>query len=122
MLVDSAAPWSCVDVRQAERLKLKTTVSPAKLTGVSRTGTRSVGVATVKSFRLAAVDVKITNVAVFDLADWGLAASDAALSDVQGIFGGEILAAMSVVIDCHALTLWLKRSSHVERGAEGRVR
>jgi predicted aspartyl protease len=109
MLVDSAAPWTCVDVRQVERLRLKPTASPAKLTGVGRTGTHRVGVATVKSFRLADVEVKLANVAVLDLADWGLAAPDAALSEVQGLLGGEMLAAMSAVIDCHASRLWLKR-------------
>ena len=91
ILVDSAAPWSCADARQRERLRLKTTASPAKITGVGRAGTRGVGVATVKSFRLADVDVKITNLAVFDLADWGFAAPDAALSEVEGILGCDAL-------------------------------
>jgi hypothetical protein len=110
MLVDSAAPWSCVDVRQRERLKLRTTASPARITGVGRTGTRGVGVATVKSFQLADVHVKITNLAVFDLTDWGFAASDAALSEVQGILGGDALNAAGAVIDCHGLKLWVKSS------------
>lgn len=110
MLVDSAAPWSCVDVRQAGRLKLKTTASPARITGVGRTGTRGVSVAAVKSFQLAEVNVKITNLAVFNLGDWGFAVPDAPLSEVQGILGGDALNAASAVIDCHALKLWVKSS------------
>jgi len=110
MLVDSAAPWSCVDVRQCDRLRLKTTASPARITGVGRTGTRGVGVAAVKSFKLADVDVKTTNVAVFDLADWGFAAPDAVLNLVQGILGGDALNAAGAVIDCRALKLWAKPS------------
>jgi len=108
MLVDSAAPWSCVDVLQYERLRLKLAPSPARITGVGRTGTRGVSAATVKSFRLADVDVKITNVAVFDLADWGFAASDAALGEVHGILGGDALNAVGAIIDCRALKLWVK--------------
>jgi hypothetical protein len=108
MLVDSAAPWSCVDVRQRERLRLKTTASPARITGVGRTGTRGVGVAALKSFRLAEGDVKLMNVAIFDLADWGFAAPDSALNQVQGILGGDALNAAGAVIDCHALKLWVK--------------
>jgi len=54
--------------------------------------------------------VKITNVAVFDLANWGFAAPDAALSEVQGILGGDALNAAGAVIDCHALKLWVKQS------------
>ena len=110
MLLDSAAPWSCVDARQCGRLRLKAVASPAKITGAGRTGARGVGVATVESFRLADLDVPIRNVAVFDLADWGFAASDAVLSDVQGILGAEALKATGAVIDCHALKLWGKRS------------
>jgi len=115
MLVDSAAPWSCVDVRQRERLRLKVDASPARITGVGRTSTRGVGVAAVKSFRLADVDVKITNVAVFDLADWGLAVPEAALSEVQGILGGDALNATGAIIDCHALKLWVKQSASKRR-------
>ena len=111
MLVDSAAPWSCVDVRQRERLRLKVVAAPAKITGVGRTGMRGVGVATVKSFKLADVDVKIRNLAVFDLADWGFAAPDAALGEVQGILGGDALNAAGAVIDCRALKLWVKQSA-----------
>ncbi len=111
MLVDSAAPWSCVDVRQRERLGLKVVAAPAKITGVGRTGMRGVGVATVKSFKLADVAVKTTNLAVFDLADWGFAAPEAPLSEVQGILGGDTLNAAGAVIDCHALKLWVKPSS-----------
>lgn len=110
MLVDSAAPWSCVDVRQRERLRLGVNASPVKITGVGRTGIRGAGVATVKSFQLEDLDVKIRNLAVLDLADWGFAAPDAALGEVQGILGGDALNAAGAIIDCHALKLWVRRS------------
>jgi len=44
------------------------------------------------------------------LADWGFAASDAGLGEVQGILGGDALNAAGAVIDCQALKLWVKPS------------
>lgn len=108
MLLDSGAVWSCVDERQCARLKLKPLPSAARITGAGATGTRSVAVAGVKSLQLGEVSLKDTTVALFDLADWGFAAPDQALGEVQGILGGDLLAATGAVIDCHRLKLWLK--------------
>lgn len=108
MLLDSGAVWSCVDERLCARLKLKPKPSVARISGAGATGLRSVAVANVKSLRLGEVDLKDDTLAVFDLADWGFAAPDQALSEVQGILGGDLLAATSAVIDCHRLKLWLK--------------
>jgi len=108
MLLDSGAVWSCVDERQCARLKLKPMPSAARITGAGETAMRSVAVADVKSLQLGEVNLKDTTVALFDLADWGFAAPDRTLGEVQGILGGELLAATSAVIDCHRLKLWLK--------------
>ena len=108
MLLDSGAVWSCVDERQCARLKLKPMPSTARITGAGATGRRSVAVADVKSLRLGEVDLKDNMLALFDLADWGFAAPGKALSEVQGILGGDLLAATSAVIDCQRLKLWLK--------------
>lgn len=108
MLLDSGAVWSCVDERQCARLKLKPMPSTARISGAGATGLRSVAVANVKSLQLGKVDLKDNTLAVFDLADWGFAAPDQALSEVQGILGGDLLAATGAVIDCQRLKLWLK--------------
>jgi predicted aspartyl protease len=108
LLLDSGAVWSCVDERQCARLKLKPMPSTARITGAGATGLRSVAVADVKSMQLGEVDLQDANVALFDLADWGFAAPEKSLSEVQGILGGDLLAVTSAVIDCHRLKLWLK--------------
>ena len=108
MLVDSGAVWSCLDERQRERLRLKLAPSAGRITGAGATGTRSVAVADVKLFQLGEMTMKGTTLAVFDLSDWGFAAPDRALSEVQGILGGDLLAANETMIDCHALKLWLR--------------
>lgn len=110
MLLDSGAVWSCVDERQCARLKLKPLPSAARIAGAGATGLRNVAAADVKSLQLGEVVLKDTTVALFDLADWGFAAPDKALSEVQGILGGDLLATTSAVIDCHRLKLWLKPS------------
>lgn len=115
MLVDTGAAWSCLDFRQRERLGLKVTPSAARITGVGATGTRAIAVTGVKSFQLGDVETKNATLAMLDLADWGLAARDRTLSEVQGILGGEILLAMGAVIDCHGLKLWVKRSGARQR-------
>ena len=111
MLVDTGAVWSCLDARQCERLGVKALPSPARITGAGKTGTRPVSVAEAKSFRLGEVELRNANLALFDLSDWGFAAPGKALSEVQGILGGEILAATGAVIDCHTMKLWLKPPS-----------
>jgi predicted aspartyl protease len=108
LLLDSGAVWSCVDERQCARLGLKPMPSAARITGAGATGRRSVAVADVKSLQLGVVELKDHTLALFDLADWGFAAPDQALSEVQGILGGDLLAATRAVIDCHRLKLWLK--------------
>jgi hypothetical protein len=96
-----------VDERQCARLKLKPLPSAAQITGAGATGRRSVAVAEVKLLQLGDVKFRAKTVALFDLGDWGVAAPERALSDVQGILGGELLSATQAVIDCHALKLWL---------------
>ena len=108
LLLDSGAVWSCLDQRQVARLKLKPMPSAARITGAGATGQRGVAVAEVKSLLLGEVELKEKTVALFDLADWGFAAPDKALSEVQGILGGDLLAATDAVIDCNRLKLWLK--------------
>ena len=108
LLVDSGAVWSCLDGRQGERLRLKPAPSATRITGAGATGTRGVAVAEVQSFQLGEVAMKVTTLAVFDLSDWGFAAPGRALAKVQGILGGDSLAANEAVIDCHALRLWLR--------------
>lgn len=107
-LVDSGAAWSCLDQRQSARLKLKAMASPARITGAGATGTRPVAVVEVKSLQVGEVNLSST-LALFDLADWGFAAPDQTLKEIQGIFGGELLKATSAVIDCHKLKLWIKQ-------------
>ncbi len=108
MLLDSGAVWSCVDQRQCARLKLKPLASAARVTGAGKTGQRGVAVAEVRSLQLGEVELKDSTLALFDLADWGFAAPDKALSEVQGILGGDLLAATGAIIDLHRLKLWLQ--------------
>ena len=112
MLVDSGAVWSCLDARQSERLRLKPAPSAARITGAGATGTRGVAAAEVQSFQLGEVTLKAMTLAVFDLSDWGFAAPGRALTEVQGILGGDLLAMGDAVIDCHALKLWLRSAVH----------
>jgi predicted aspartyl protease len=107
-LMDSGAVWSCVDRRQMARLKLKEMPSLARITGAGKTGNRSVAVTVVKSFEVGGIKLKDATLALFDLADWGFAAPEKTLGEVQGIFGGELLHATSAVIDCHGLKLWIR--------------
>lgn len=108
MLLDSGAAWTCLDQRQCARLKLKPLPSATKIIGAGKTGGRSVAVTEVKSLQLGGVGLPDVTLALFDLADWGFAAPEKTLSEVQGILGGEWLAATSAVIDCHRLRLWVK--------------
>ncbi len=108
MLLDSGAVWSCVDERQHARLKLKPLPSAARISGAGGAGWRSVAAVEVRLLQLGEVDLKNQTLALFDLADWGFAAPDQALGEVQGILGGDLLAANCAVIDCHRLKLWLK--------------
>lgn len=108
MLLDSGAVWSCVDERQSARLKLKPMPSAASITGAGATGLRRVTVVDVKSLQMGGVDLRDITVAMFGLADWGFAAPDKTLGEVQGILGGDLLAATRAVVDCHRLKLWLK--------------
>jgi hypothetical protein len=108
MLVDTAAPWSCVDLRQCERLELKPQPSMARFSGTRKTGIRSVAIAEVESFQLGDHRNTRQTFAVFDLADWDFASPEKILSEVGGILGAEVLAARGALIDCHALKLWLK--------------
>jgi predicted aspartyl protease len=108
LLLDSGAVWSCVDSRQCARLQLKPMPSTARITGAGATGVRSVAVAEVNALQLGAVELKDHTLALFDLADWGFAAPEKALSEVQGILGGDLLAATAAMVDCHRLILWLQ--------------
>lgn len=108
MLLDSGAAWSCLDQRQCARLKLKPSASTTRITGAGTTGVRPVAVAEVKSLQLGGLELRNATLALFDLADWGFAAPEKALREVQGILGGECLAETSAVIDCHRLKLWVK--------------
>lgn len=111
MLVDSGAVWSCLDARQSERLRFQPAPSAARITGAGATGTRPVAAAEVQSFQIGGVMMKGMTLAVFDLSDWGLAAPGRTLAEVQGILGGDALAAGEALIDCHALKLWLKSAA-----------
>ena len=108
MLLDSGAAWSCLDQRQCARLKLKPAASTTRITGAGTTGIRAVAVAEVRAFQLGELAPKEATLALFDLADWGFAAPGMTLSEVQGILGGEWLAATSAVIDCERLKLWVQ--------------
>lgn len=108
MLVDTAAVWSTLDVRQVNRLGLLALPTLAKIIGVGKTGTRGVAMAEAKSFSLGDVPMKDTSFALMDLSDWGFAAPGTALSKVQGILGGSELVANSALVDCHGLKLWVK--------------
>jgi hypothetical protein len=107
MLLDSGAVWSCVDERQGARLKLKPLPSAARISGTGGAGWRSVAAAEVRLLQLGETDLRNQTLALFDLADWGFAAPDQVLGAVQGILGGDLLAANRAVIDCHRLKLWL---------------
>jgi predicted aspartyl protease len=111
MLVDTAALWSALDVRQLDRLGLRALPTAAKISGVGHTGTRGVAVGEAKSFTLGDVPVKNAHFAVMDLSDWGLAAPGKGLSEVQGILGGAELLANGALVDCGALKLWVRRST-----------
>lgn len=108
LLVDSGAVWSCLDQRQVTRLGLQPQNSTTRITGAGATGIRPVAVANVKSLQLGAVEIKGQTLALLDLADWGFAAPEKTLSEVQGILGGDLLAALNAVIDCPRLKLWLQ--------------
>ena len=62
----------------------------------------------VKSLQLGAVELQNYTLAWFDLADWGFAAPEKALAEVQGILGGDLLLATGAVVDCHRLRLWVQ--------------
>jgi hypothetical protein len=108
LLVDTAAVWSCLDERQVDRLKLKPHPTLRKLTGSGKTGERNMAVAETRSIAVGSAVLKNVNCAVMDLKDWGLAAPGQPLAEVQGILGGGELAQLNAIIDCGALTLWLK--------------
>ena len=109
MLVDSGAVWSSLDLRQLDRLGLRALPSLAKITGVGATGTRGGAGGEAKLFALGDVPMKDANFALMDLSAWGLAATGKDLSEVQGILGGNELAANGAMIDCHRLKLWVRR-------------
>ena len=108
LLVDSGAVWSCLDQRQVARLGLQPQNSTTRITGAGATGIRPVAVANVKSLQLGDVELKGTMLALLDLADWGFAAPEQTLGEVQGILGGDLLAALNAAIDCQRLKLWIK--------------
>lgn len=111
LLVDSGAVWSCLDQRQAARLGLKPQPSSARIIGAGGTGVRPVAVVEVKRFELGTVSFRPATFALLDLADWQLAATNQPLAEVQGILGGDWLAANAAVIDCGSGKLWVKPRS-----------
>lgn len=108
MLVDTGAVWSALDMRQLDRLGLRALPTLAKIIGTGKTGTRGVAMAEAKLFALGDVALKDARFAVMDLGDWGFAAPQKQLSEVQGILGGTELVANEAMIDCHRLKLWVK--------------
>jgi len=76
---------------------------------VGGTGRRGFAVARVKQVELGDSEIGSVNFAAFPLSDWGLAASDAALAEVEGILGGPELAAWNSIVDCRSLRLWFKQ-------------
>ena len=108
LLVDTAAVWSCVDTRAAEQLGLKLSPTPRRISGVGKTGIRHFAVTTADSLSFGDATINRVNLAVFDLAAWGLAEPDTALGEVRGILGGPELAERQAIIDCGQRTLWLK--------------
>ena len=108
LLLDSGAAWSCLDERQVLRLGLKPQPSTTRITGAGKTGTRTVAVTTLRSFALGEREFSPLTLALFDLADWGFAAPEAPLREVQGILGGELLATLNAVIDCQQRKLWIQ--------------
>ncbi len=110
LLVDSAAVWSCVDLSYSQRLGLKLSPTPRRISGVGKTGVRGFAVTTLRSLSVGELEISDLNCAVFDLRAWGLAEPNTALAEVRGIFGGPELAAREAIIDCGGRTLWLKMS------------
>lgn len=108
MLVDTGAPWSCVDLEQAEMLGMKPLPSPRRITGAGSTGTRGIRVAIMDAFSLGDVTLKPVHFALIDLKDWGLGETDKPLSDAKGILGAAELRSTEALIDCHGLRVWLK--------------
>jgi len=109
MLVDTAAVWSTLDLRQLDRLGLRALPTLTKITGAGKTGTRRVAMAEAKSFALGDVLLKETDFALMDLSDWGFAVPGKHLSEVRGILGGHELLANRALIDFGALKLWVKQ-------------
>lgn len=108
LLVDSAAVWSALDPRELQRLDLRSEPTLARVTGAGNTGTRPVLVATPRTFELASATISSARFAVLELADWGMATTNALLPHVGGILGGPELRALEALVDCDALKLWIR--------------
>jgi hypothetical protein len=107
-LVDSGAMWSCLDDQVASGLQLRVLPSLNRMTGPAAKGQRRFGVTELKSWRLDAVSLPETSVAVFPLKEWGLGPEGKLFNDVGGILGGAELQKMRAVIDCGSRKLWLR--------------
>jgi predicted aspartyl protease len=108
LLVDSAAVWSALDAGELQRFDLRGEPTLARVTGAGRTGTRPVLVAAPRAFEVGTVTLPAARFAVFELADWGMAATNAPLPHVSGILGSPELRALEALVDCDGLKLWIR--------------
>lgn len=107
-LVDSGAMWSCLDAQLAKSLKLRALPTLNRMSGPAANGARNFTVANLQSWRLDALPLPETSVAVFSLKEWGLGPEGKLFRDVGGILGGAELLKLRAVIDCGGLKLWLQ--------------
>lgn len=107
-LVDSGAMWSCLDDQVAQTLQVRARPTLNRMMGAAANDARAFAVADLKSWRLDAMPMPATSVAVFPLKDWGMGPSGKIFPDVGGILGGAELHKFRAVIDCGGLKLWVR--------------
>lgn len=107
-MVDSAAAWSCLDMKSAISWGLKPHPSTTVLAGAGGTGKRPLPVAEVRILELGNLRVNRPVLGLVELADWGIGKPDTALRNTKGLLAGDLLGKYRAVIDCDGRKLWLK--------------
>jgi len=108
LLLDSGAPWSCLNASTVQRLGIPTQPSLSRISGPAMQST-FIQVSPKLDIDLEGFQPQKFSFAVFDLTELGLGSEGWLYPDVTGILGAAELMRHKAVLDCESNKLWLCR-------------
>jgi hypothetical protein len=105
MLLDTGAPWSCLDLQSARNLGVPIQPSLTRISG-PRLSAQPVQVTPALELDFGELRLAQVRLAVFPMQDLGLGPTGQLFPDVAGILGAAELTRHEAVIDCGSDRIW----------------